>query len=158
MHDLTSVSNDLLSVINSFYAKHKNLPNELASINLDSDKWSLKEIIGHLIDSASNNHQRFVRLQIEETLNFPSYHYSWIEIEKFNSVEFKDLITLWKHFNVLLAHLIRIADESALKNVWEAQDQVISLENLMVDYLRHLKEHLNHFEQRLQELESSIRS
>ncbi len=59
----------LNKIINDFYAEFKNLDEKLTGINLAEDKWSLKEIIGHLIDSASNNHQRLVRVQMENPLS-----------------------------------------------------------------------------------------
>lgn len=46
---------------------------DIASVKLSADKWTLAEMVGHLIDSASNNHQRFIRLQLESTLAFPAY-------------------------------------------------------------------------------------
>ena len=44
-----------------------------ADVKLGPDKWTLKEMVAHLIDSASNNHQRFVRLQIGHEISFPGY-------------------------------------------------------------------------------------
>jgi hypothetical protein len=97
---MIEIGTKLKNTVIDFYAKSCTIKDEIASIKLSDDKWSLKEIIGHLVDSASNNHQRFVRLQIESNLKFPSYHYSWIDIEKYNLMNYNDLINLWKYFRV----------------------------------------------------------
>lgn len=152
---MKEISKQLLILVSNHYEKFHDLTDKLTSINLSEDKWSLKEIIGHLIDSASNNHQRFVRLQIENVLTFPVYHYDWIKIEKFNKVRFIDLISLWKYINILIAHLIENVDESKLPNIWKREDKEITLEEIMTDYLRHLKDHIKHFEERLNELKNN---
>jgi len=148
---MKKISNELIDIINNFYEKYKNLDDKFCSINLSKDKWSLKEIIGHLIDSASNNHQRFIRLQLTEELDFPDYHYSWIEIEKFNKMKFIDILSLWKNYNILLGHLIKNVKKEALKNFWNNEDKKLTLEFIMTNYLKHLKEHINHFDERSKE-------
>jgi hypothetical protein len=151
---MKEIGKELSKLVNDHFEKYHELTDNLTSINLSEDKWSLKEIIGHLIDSASNNHQRFVRLQIENVLTFPVYHYDWIKIEKFNKVKFIDLISLWKFINILIVHLIENVDESKLPNIWKREDKDITLKELMTDYLRHLKDHIKHFEERLNELKN----
>ena len=66
------ITEEFRSVVESFNDKLAGIPGEITGIRLSEDKWSLKEIIGHLIDSASNNHQRFVRLQFGDLVNFPA--------------------------------------------------------------------------------------
>jgi len=152
---MKDIARELTETVIRHYDKNCNLDDELASISLGADKWSLKEIIGHLIDSASNNHQRFVRLQINKKLDFPDYHYSWIRIENFNSMKFTDLISLWKYFNILLSHLIENTSEDILTNIWETESKELTLKAIMTDYLRHIKEHIKHFEERLAEINSN---
>ncbi|MCJ7515043.1 MAG: DinB family protein [Dehalococcoidia bacterium] len=153
---MENVCNELNSAINAFYKKYKDLDNEITSKRLGTDKWTLKEIIGHLIDSASNNHQRFVRLQIVDELIFPGYgkdNSKWLEIAKYNEMNFSDIILLWKQYNILIGNIIRGADESKLENCWKnSEGDKKNLRDLMIDYVRHLKEHLQHFEQTLQEI------
>ncbi len=149
---MKKISSELIETVNNFYNKYKNLDEKLCSKNPAEDKWSLKEIIGHLIDSASNNHQRIVRLQLSEMLDFPSYHYSWIETEKFNLMNFNDILSLWKYYNILLGHLIKNVKEEVLKNYWNKEDKKLTLEFIINDYLRHLKDHIKHFEERLKEI------
>ncbi|MBN2041648.1 MAG: hypothetical protein JW864_16550 [Spirochaetes bacterium] len=151
---MKETAKEIIELVNSHYDKYHDMDDVKASINLASDKWSLKEIIGHLIDSASNNHQRFVRLHIDDLNDFPGYHYDWIKIEHFNLMRFNELLILWKQFNLLLAHIIFNAPENKLSNKWKADGQDFTMEFIMKDYLRHLKEHIKHFEERLAELEN----
>lgn len=105
--------------------------------------WSKKEILGHLIDSASNNHQRFVRLQLDELLIMPSYQQNhWIHAQNYNERDWRDLVELWLVFNRHLAHVIRHVDPAAAGHIWKAPGSECSLEFLIEDYLRHLRHHL----------------
>ena len=66
--------------------RYQRLPAEIIAARPDPGEWSIKEIFGHLIDSASNNHQRFVRLQITDNLSFPDYsrdNGTWIAVQKY---------------------------------------------------------------------------
>jgi hypothetical protein len=153
---MDGVYKELNSIINVFYNKYKDLNDEITSKRPGNGKWTLKEILGHLIDSASNNHQRFVRLQIVDELIFPGYgkdNSKWLEIEKYNELNFSDVILLWKQYNVLIGNIIKGADEGKLENYWIKSDgDKITLKDLMIDYVRHLKEHVKHFEQTLEEI------
>ena len=70
---MEDISQKLNSIVNNFYQKYQELNDEIISKRFSTDGWTLKETIGHLIDSTSNNHQRFVRLQIIDELIFPDY-------------------------------------------------------------------------------------
>jgi hypothetical protein len=147
---------ELNSIIDGFYGKYKDLDNDITSKRSGSDNWTLKEIIGHLIDSASNNHQRFVRLQIVDELIFPGYgkdNSKWLGIEKYNELNFSDIMLLWKQYNVLIGNIIKQVDESKLGNYWRKPDgDKITLKDLMIDYVRHIKEHIKQFEETLEEV------
>ena len=151
---MENVNNELNQAVNAFYQKYKDLDSEITSKRIGADNWTLKEIIGHLIDSASNNHQRFVRLQIVDELVFPGYgedNSKWLEIQKYNEMNFSDIMLLWKQYNVLLGNIIRNVDDNKLNNYWKKPDgDKKTLKDLMTDYVRHLKDHLQHFEQTLE--------
>jgi hypothetical protein len=109
-----------------------------------AEKWSRKEILGHLIDSAANNHQRFVRLQIESTLTLPSYRQpDWVRVQHYQGRRWSDLVELWIAYNRHLAHVMRHADPQAAGHVWKALDGDLTLALLMADYLKHLRHHLD---------------
>ena len=137
---------------------YRDLDDDSASLRPAEGGWSSKEIIGHLLDSASNNHQRFVRLQIQERLVFPDYwedNERWVSIEHFNELRFNDLISLWKLYNILLENIIRSADPAKLQNRWERVDGTTSsLIDLMVGYVEHVKEHTDSIRRILEKLTS----
>src|SRR5919202_4025141 len=81
-------------------------------------KWSAKEIIGHLIDSASNNHQRFVRAQFTDDLLFPGYEQeAWVSCQQYRRESWQLLVQLWKSFNLHLAHLMEQTPPQVLKKL-----------------------------------------
>ncbi len=137
-----------------FYTQYCGLENALTSKRLGKDTWSLKEIIGHLIDSASNNHQRFIRLQIVDQLIFPDYgkdNLKWVELGHYNDMDFADVILAWKHYNLLIGKIIEGVDASRLSNYWKTDGKEIKLSELMEDYVVHLKGHLASFENTLRQ-------
>lgn len=118
-------------------------------------KWSPREVIGHLIDSAANNHQRFVRAQFTDDLQFHGYEQAeWVGIQGYNDESWEQLVQLWKLYNLHLLHLIsRIPNEQLTKQrrkhnlhqlAWQAipEEQPATLEYFIRDYLAHLKHHL----------------
>ncbi len=108
------------------------------------DKWSKKEILGHLIDSASNNHQRFVRAQLNAELRIPGYEQQvWVATQRYQSESWANLFQLWKSYNVHLLHIVSAIPEKALSNYCIIGDnKPVTLEFLIQDYVRHLKHHL----------------
>lgn len=128
----------------------------LAGIRLAPDKWTLKEMVGHLIDSATNNHQRFIRLQLEAVLVFPKYDSEeWKNVTRIEAFDYQTLVSLWKSYNALILHLIENMNPQALSHVWRREDKDISLEALIHDYFAHLEWHRNLFEERAQELRAA---
>ena len=109
-----------------------------------SDKWSRKEILGHLIDSASNNHQRFVRAQFQPQLVFPGYaQEDWNRAQQYQSEAWENLVRLWASYNRHLAHVIAAIPESAGQNSCEiGAGKPVTLEFLVADYVAHLEHHL----------------
>ena len=121
-----------------------------------ADKWSPKQIIGHLIDSAANNHQRFVRAQFSDDLVFPGYaQEDWIRAQHYHEEAWRDLVQLWKLYNQHIAHLMSfVGDEARSKlrhkhNLNEIAsenirvDEPVTLDWFMRDYVDHMKKHLS---------------
>lgn len=138
--------------IESFYAQMAESA-DIASVKLAEDKWTLKEMVGHLIDSASNNHQRFVRLQLVEELTFPPYDpEGWKRVSRANDLDYQLLIDFWKQYNLFLLHLIRNVDPTAFDHAWVVNSERKSLKFLLEDYFRHIQWHVDLFNQRVQEI------
>src|SRR5438105_3736271 len=96
----------LEKILNETPKKLLSYPEEQASVKASPAKWSKKEIIGHLIDSASNNHQRFVRMQIENNLSLPQYRQNeWVNAQQYNSRNWIDLVKFWLIYNTHILHI-----------------------------------------------------
>ena len=118
-----------------------------AAAGLAARKWNRKELLGHLIDSAANNHQRIVRAQLGDALVFPGYEQdSWVAAQRYRTRAWSELVDVWIAFNTQVASAIESVPETKLATrcVINAGDPV-TLEFLMKDYLRHLRHHLAQF-------------
>jgi hypothetical protein len=149
------VYKELGQVVEKAYDKYVGLDDDITSIRVSPKEWSLKEIIGHLVDSASNNHQRFIRLQLVSQLEFPGYgkdNWAWLELSKYNELGFRDILLLWKQYNILIMNIIKNVKKETLDNFWTLDGVKYTLKELIVDYVRHLKEHLEQFDKTLEEL------
>jgi len=104
-------------------------------------RWTRKELLGHLLDSAVNNHQRFVRLRQGELRGFPGYEQdAWVEAGGYRNASWSQLVSLWHLFNLQLAAVIREIPEAAAANRWVDKD--VDLAFLVRDYTAHLLHHL----------------
>ncbi len=118
--------------------------------------WSSKQIIGHLIDSAANNHARFVLGQLKNDLVFPGYDQDgWVATNHYQEAPWSQLVDLWRAYNLHLHHVMSHAateklnapctlhtlQEIAFKTV--PQTEPVTLEYLMKDYVDHLQHHLD---------------
>ena len=106
------------------------------------EDWSIIELVSHLVDSASNNHQRFIRLQYEKELFFPGYDAeAWRNISKMRDADYAQMVELWKTFNWYLIELLKRMDPAALSNCWNTDGRQLSLQFLVEDYFGHLLWH-----------------
>lgn len=113
------------------------------SLKLNPEKWSKKQIIGHLIDSATNNHHRFVRGQFE---TIPAISYNQIEWNKNNyyqQMQSSQIIDFWSIYNKQILELIKQIPKEKLNNrVSTGGDNSLTIEFLFNDYVEHLEHHL----------------
>jgi hypothetical protein len=116
-----------------------------ASSRPQPGKWSKKEILGHLLDSASNNHQRFVRAALQGKLVFPGYAQdSLVDLQRFREMEWKFLTEFWANYNRFLAHVISALPLEAASVICAVgENPPATLEWVVQDYVAHLKHHLN---------------
>ena len=107
-------------------------------------RWSKKEILGHLVDSAFNNHQRFVRAQLVPALVFPGYEQEgWVAAQGYRDRPWDDLVRLWAGINAHLSHVIaRIPPERLPTLCTIGSGAPVTLEFVARDYVRHLRHHL----------------
>ena len=130
--------------IHETHKRLKNISSEDWSYRNAPTKWSKKEILGHLIDSAANNHQRLVRVQFEDN---PAIRYDqdkWVMTQDYHNASINDLIELWLNYNKHLVHIIsKMPKEKYERTCDVGKEEPVTLEWLVKDYLRHLKHHLN---------------
>jgi hypothetical protein len=110
-----------------------------------SGGWSRKQVIGHLIDSASNNHQRFVRASLQPSLDFPGYDQDGnVRVQSIEEADWLLLVELWAAYNRFLAHVIAHLPYSKLETPCRiGSDEPVTLGFLAEDYLTHLVHHLS---------------
>ena len=137
------VASQLDHVLDSSSERLLAISEESAGKRPKPESWCKKEILGHLIDSAANNHQRFVRLQVDPTLEMPSYEQNgWVRSQNYAGRQWRDLVELWLAYNRHLVHIIQNADAGAARHVWKASAGDVELQFLIEDYVRHLNHHL----------------
>ena len=106
-------------------------------------KWSKKEILGHLIDSAANNHQRFVRAQYDTKTKVVYDGDKWVSIQKHNDAPIQNLIGMWAFCNYHLSHVIASIPNEKYSALFDSGEKELkSLEWLVQDYVHHLVHHL----------------
>ena len=108
------------------------------------ERWTKKEVIGHLIDSALNNHQRFIRGQIASGQDFPGYEQEqWVRIQQYQAARWQDLIDLWRAYNTHLLHVAERMSEEGKRAICRVGGGAEgTLAGLFVDYVTHLEHHL----------------
>ena len=131
------------------------IPEDAASKKPAPNKWSKKEILGHLVDSAANNHSRFVRAQFQDDLVFDGYQQdAWVKAGDYQNAPWDDLVALWHTFNLQIARVMEhVPDAIRLRETTRHNfdrigfnalppGQPATLDFLMQDYVRHLEHHL----------------
>jgi nitroreductase len=110
------------------------------------DSWSPKQELGHLIDSAANNHQRIVRAQLEDNLALPGYDGDrWVELHGYRNREWTELIALWRAGNSQLLAAAESAPEAAwTQTLSVGGSEPMTLRFVLDDYVDHMVSHLRH--------------
>ena len=116
-----------------------------------AERWSVAEVVGHLVDSALNNHQRFIRVQQVDALDFPDYEQNhWANAANYHEADWKELVELWRLVNLNLARVMRaIPDDHLPKSCSIGSHETCTLEFLVTDYVDHMNHHLNKIRERI---------
>ena len=132
------------SILDDEHRALRAIPDAQAALSPSGMTWSRKQILGHLIDSAGNNHQRFVRAQLQREMTFPPYVQDrWVAAQGCDEREWEDLVDLWRAYNRHLLHVASRIPHDALDNVCiVADNEPSTLRHHVIDYVVHLRHHL----------------
>ena len=145
----------------------QHVPSRLESLSKNSlekrstpSAWSPKEELGHLLDSAANNHQRIVRAQFENGLVMPGYEQNrWVSVHSYQHRDWVVLIAVWQAFNRQLLAAAESAPESAWSHTLTvAESGPLTLEFVFDDYLAHMLHHLQHIGIEVNDIKSKTTS
>jgi len=144
---------ELLRLVNEWELRLLSLPEEVIGNRRNIQNRTIKQIVGHMVDSASNNTHRIIHLQYNASpLIYPDYanlgnNDRWIAIQNYQNENWENLVQLWKYSNLHIAHVIDNVNLEKLNNEWtSALQQQVSLKAMILDYLSHFKLHLNEIE------------
>lgn len=171
MSVLNEISLSIREIVYEQEALLRDLPEELVSSRFNVQDRNIKMLLGHMVDSASNNQQRMVRLQYAPRcgwsmpdanvgmLVFPDYTQDndlWIFLQDYRSYPMEELLQLWKCTNLHIAHLIEAIDQTKLDNYWiDYQGNKCTLRNMVSGYLDHLRLHVGQIRDLLEHMNTT---
>lgn len=141
---MKNIAKEIRNLINKTAGPLADMNPQNVMLKETSNTWSKKEILGHLIDSAANNHQRFIRASCNSAADFPIYNQDeWVRIQWYNDSSWEELVELWFAYNRHLSDLIeRIPNDAKSSPCNIGKEGPVTLEFVVKDYLRHLQHHL----------------
>src|SRR5580692_1794207 len=136
----------LRAVIDEIPSRLKELQIARVELKPSPSKWSPKEELRHLLDSAANNHQRIVRTQLEDKPKMPGYDGdAWVELHRYQQRDWQEMIELWRDLNQqLLAAAEAVPDSAWSGTCTIAHFQPLTLKFVFEDYIDHMLHHLTH--------------
>jgi len=141
---MLSLSHNLLSLIEAAGPQLAQVDESVTHAPVRAGGWSHRQLLGHLIDSASNNHQRIVRASLQRELNFPGYDQNGnVRVQQFQTASWPMLVDLFLAYNRFLVHVIAHIPEAKLHTVCKiGAEMPTTLEHMAKDYVKHLAHHL----------------
>lgn len=144
------ISDELETLIKLWQVKLAGLPEEVSRGKRNGQNRNIRQIVGHMVDSATNNTHRIVHMHYQDSpISYPDYanlgnNDRWIDIQNYQEEDWDLLVNLWTAVNRHIVHLIRQVDERKLEKVWlSALGEEVSLRDMISDYPRHFKLHLD---------------
>jgi hypothetical protein len=120
------------------------LPEELADKPWRPGGWTRKQILGHMLDSAANNHQRFVRASLDGKYSGPTYdQQAWVDAHGYSEANWNDLLAWWNALHQMLDAVVERVPEERLDTIcYVDEDPPTTLRFRIEDYIAHLRHHL----------------
>ena len=142
---MKETSQKIRSLVHKTVSELSIIHSDKTGLKSSPEKWSKKEILGHLIDSGLNNHQRCVRAGYRAADEFPPYNQNqWVDIQHYNELDWHDLIRFWNELNQHLCHVIEhLPDEVKLNKCGIGKEETVRLDFVIKDYLKHMQHHID---------------
>ncbi|SHE79014.1 DinB superfamily protein [Mariniphaga anaerophila] len=151
----STIANQISELVNKWVPVLETIPEKILTEKKNWQNRTIKQVVGHLVDSASNNHQRIVRLQYNKKLVFPDFQQDndlWISLQDYQDEDWDNLVFLWKYYNRHLSHVICSLNLDKIENTWNNFEGTrVTLEQVIEGYLWHLELHLKEIECVLQQ-------
>jgi hypothetical protein len=146
------------ALINQVPLRLNQLPSSQVERKPSTSQWSPKEELGHLLDSAANNHQRIVRAQLEDKPKMPGYDGdAWVELHQYQQRNWQEMIALWRALNQQLLAAAEAAPDSAWSRTCTIADsQPLTMKFVFEDYIAHMLHHLKHIGIETDDLKRSV--
>lgn len=142
---MKELSARLLAIVDAAEPRLRAIGTDESTKPILNGGWSRKQVMGHLIDSASNNHQRFIRAVLQPALDFPGYDQEGnVRVQAPEEADWLMLVSLWAAYNRYLVHIIARLPASKLATVCRiGSGEPKPLEFIATDYVTHLLHHLS---------------
>ena len=154
INEFQANNQELLDLMEKWESRLSSLCENDIVTKRNSQNRNIKQIVGHMVDSASNNIHRIVHLQYQPSpFAFPCYasfgnNDRWIAIQDYQTENWTNLVQLWKYTNLHIVHVINHVNDDKLNNQWiSANGENVSLKEMIIDYLRHFKLHIAEIEE-----------
>jgi hypothetical protein len=150
MKEAIQITLEIYAQIDKWVPKLTSLSERTMTMPRNSQGRNIKQILGHLIDSTSNNTHRVIHLQYQDSpFSFPNYatfgnNDRWIAIQKYEDEDWNIMLQLWRYSLLHFCHVIINVNEDKLENEWiSGPEEKITLHSMIVDFPKHLRLHLN---------------
>lgn len=153
--EFSSVTDGISKGLETWELKLAQLPEDTYINKRNSQNRTIKQILGHMVDSVSNNTHRIIHLQYQDSpFRFPNYATNgnndrWIKIQNYQNENWENLIQLWKYYHIHLIHVIKNVNPEKLNNEWISESNYgnITLQDMITDFFRHFRLHLNEIQE-----------
>jgi hypothetical protein len=153
--DFSSITNGISQGLEIWESKLAGLSEDTIMNKRNNQDRTIKQILGHMVDSASNNTHRIVHLQYRDNpLRFPNYATNgnndrWIAIQNYQNENWNDLIQHWKYSHLHWIHIVKNVNQDKLDNEWISESKYgdIKLKDMITDFLRHFNLHLSEIQE-----------
>ncbi len=155
--EFSDVIKGILQGLDTWEPVLKSLSEDTLMNKRNSQDRTIKQIVGHMVDSASNNTHRIIHLQYRDNpLSFPNYATNgnndrWIAIQDYQHEDWNNLIQHWKYSHLHLVHIIGNVNTDKLNNEWISESEYgnVSLKEMIIDFIRHFELHLGEIDELL---------